>query len=90
MRSAAPTVAHNIIHGSVPISPVRDGLRRQGQQQCYELLVSTLLGHSSLNSDLEDSVKRLTRVHCDTTFSGVSSVCSELFAGEDSGDDAPI
>jgi hypothetical protein len=78
VRIAVPKVVHNIIHASVPTSPVMDELRRWGQQRRYEQ--RTLLGNSSLNSNSEDSVKRLARVQGNTNISGVSCVRAELFA----------
>ena len=78
MRHAAPKVEHNIIHASVPTSHVMDELHRQGQQQFYDL--HALLGYPSLDSDSEDSVKHLTRVHGHTNIYEGSCVCAELFA----------
>ena len=58
VRRAAANVAAAIVR--TPSTPVMEELRRQGQQRCKEC--RTLLGYASLDSDSEDSIKRLTRV----------------------------
>ena len=60
VRRAVTDVAAAIVRASVPTTPVMHELRRQAQERCKERRVS--LGYSSLDSDSEDSVKRLTRV----------------------------
>ena len=60
VRRAAADVAAAIVRASVPTTPVMHELRRQAQERCKERRAS--LGYSSLDSDSEDSVKRLTRV----------------------------
>jgi hypothetical protein len=60
VQRAAIYVAAAIVHASIPTTPVMHELCRQAQKRCKELWA--ILGYSSLDSDSEDSVKRLTRV----------------------------
>ena len=51
-------------------------LRRQGQQRCKER--RAFLGYASLDSDSEDSIKRLTRVLGPSYVFGVMVICAEI------------
>ena len=56
-----------------------DELCRQGQQRCYASERRTLLFYSSVNSDSEDSVARVSRVLGKRDIFGVFDLCAEIF-----------
>ncbi len=60
IQRTAADVAAAIVHASIATTPVMHELRRQAQEQCKERRAS--LSYSSLDSDSEDLVKRITRV----------------------------